>query len=265
MSDEKPFIDVNFQEFSDSVLKGNEHVLDQTAMTFLEAVRSSIKNWTETLSPKSNLYRAQRGCEWPQDPDDPNPMAMCHPERRMKPNPEKVGPGRANVSRKPAFYAATSELTAIKEIRPWIGALISVGYFQTVRPLRLVNLIDAYLGHRESFIFLTEKFHKKPTPERAKQAAWHFIGEAYSTPVTLDDDPKGYLPTQILAELFKSEGLDGIAFRSSVEARKSGKEVDNEPGESNIVLFNLDDVKQIGGHVAEVTGFDITIDSGPHY
>jgi hypothetical protein len=261
MSDEKPFIDVNFQEFSDSVLKGNEHVLDQTAMTFLDAVRESIENWTEILSSESRLYRAQRGCEWPQDPEDPNPMAMCHPERRMKPDPAKVGPGRANVSRKPAFYAATSEITAIKETRPWISALISVGYFETTRPLRLVNLVDAYLGQRESFIFLTDKFHQKPTRERAEQAAWHFIGEAYSTPVTLDDDPKGYLPTQILAELFKSEGLDGIAYRSSVEASKE----EDEPVEYNIVLFNSDDVKQVGGHVSEVTGFDITIDHGPHY
>ncbi|MFG0286928.1 MAG: RES family NAD+ phosphorylase, partial [Rhodopirellula sp. JB044] len=167
--------------------------------------------------------------------------------------------------RKPAFYAATSELTAIKETRPWIGALISVGYFETVRPLKLVNLVDAYMGEKKSFVFLLNRLHKKLNEENAEQFAWHFIGEAFSRPVTLDDDPKGYLPTQILAELFKSAGVDGIAFRSSVEVSQVDKEADDEPVEFNIVLFNLDDVKQVGGHVSKVTGFDITIDHGPHY
>lgn len=119
-----------------------------------------------------------------------------------------------------------------------------------------MNLVDAYLGQRESFVFLTDKFHQEPTPERAEKAAWNFMGEAYSTPVTLDDDPKGYLPTQILAELFKSEGVDGIAFRSSVEVSHVGKEAEGEPVEFNIVLFNLDDVKQVGGHVTKYTPED---------
>lgn len=265
MSGGKSFVEVNFKEFTDSVLEGNEHVLAQDAMVFLEAVRRSMENWIEVLSRETILYRAQRGCVWPQDPDDPNPMAICYPEKRMKPDPRLIGPGRANVSHKPAFYSATSELTAAKEIRPWIGALVSVGCFQTVRELRLVNLVDAYRGQRESFVFLTERLFQETTPERAEQAAWHFIGEAYSTPVTLDDDPKGYLPTQILAELFKSEGLDGIAYRSSVEPYKTGCKEGEEPVEFNIVLFSSDDVKQESGRVIKVTGFDITTENEPQY
>lgn len=265
MPDQKPFIDVNYREFEKSVLKGNEHILDQTAMIFLNAVRESITNWTEILDSETELYRAQRGCDWPEDPDDPNPLARCYSESRMKPIVEKIGPGRANVSRKPVFYAATAELTAIKEIRPWIGSLISVGYFETVRPLRLVNLVDAYLGPRRGLIFSLNRHRSRLNKEKAEQYAWHFIGDAFSRPVTLDDDPKGYLPTQILAELFKSAELDGIAYHSSVETKKEGTdENDDSPG-FNIVLFNSDDVRQTGGHVAKVTGFEITTDPGPHY
>ena len=54
------------------------------------------------------------------------------------------------------------------------------------------------------------------------------IDEAFARPVTPADDLADYAPTQIIAELFKVHGFDGIAYRSSLG-----------PGH-NIALFDLD-------------------------
>ena len=47
-------------------------------------------------------------------------------------------------------------------------------------------------------------------------------------PVTPSDDDADYVPTQIIAELFKANGFDGIACRSSLGDGR------------NVVLFDLD-------------------------
>ena len=43
---------------------------------------------------------------------------------------------------------------------------------------------------------------------------WMAIDRAFATPVSRDDEPKEYIPTQIIAEVFKSEGFDGITYKS---------------------------------------------------
>ena len=40
------------------------------------------------------------------------------------------------------------------------------------------------------------------------------IDQAFSKPVTSLDDTADYAPTQIIAELFKNNGCDGIAYKS---------------------------------------------------
>jgi len=42
------------------------------------------------------------------------------------PNPEFVGRGRCNEANSPVFYCANSDMTAIIEVRPSIGDLLTV-------------------------------------------------------------------------------------------------------------------------------------------
>jgi hypothetical protein len=49
-----------------------------------------------------------------------------------------------------------------------------------------------------------------------------------------DDESRDYIPTQIIAELFKAEGYDGIAYKSLL----------SDDG-LNLALFNLDDARVI--------------------
>jgi len=47
-------------------------------------------------------------------------------------------------------------------------------------------------------------------------AVWNDINRAFSEPITANDSSADYVTTQILAELFKNEGYDGIAYKSSL-------------------------------------------------
>jgi hypothetical protein len=57
---------------------------------------------------------------------------------------------------------------------------------------------------------------REPEPEERERAVWRDIDRAFSRPVTRCDDTADYAPTQILAELFRENGLDGVAYGSSL-------------------------------------------------
>ena len=79
----------------------------------------------------------------------------------------------------------------------------------------------------------------KPVPEpdasKREEAVWTQIDQAFSEPTTPGDDTAEYVPTQVIAELFKNEGCDGIAYKSAFG--KKGY---------NIVLFNPADAELTG-------------------
>ena len=81
----------------------------------------------------------------------------------------------------------------------------------------------------DTFVF----YFKEPRARLREKAVWHDIDRAFAEPVQPTDDVADYVPTQILAELFRSEGYEGIVFKS---AFADGL---------NIALFNLDDAALI--------------------
>ena len=77
-----------------------------------------------------------------------------------------------------------------------------------------------------------EFYFDEPEPEEREKAVWKQIDSAFALPVSRDDDPTAYVPTQIIAEVFKNEGYDGVAYKSALK----------EDG-FNIALFKLDDAR----------------------
>lgn len=110
----------------------------------------------------------------------------------------------------------------MSEVRPWLGAVISLGIFKIIKKL---SVIDCSVNISD-----TKKVYlENPTPEIREKAVWRDINQAFSKPVDNNEDRSEYVPTQILAELFRDIGFNGIAYKSLL-------------GEGlNIVLFNLDD------------------------
>jgi len=70
---------------------------------------------------------------------------------------------------------------------------------------------------------------------------WGAINAAFSRPVSPSESPMRYLPTQYLSEKLKTEGYDGIAYRSSL----------NKEGH-NVALFDPQAAKCVGCRMFEV-------------
>jgi len=205
-------------EFVQSVTLQGRYIREASADEFLNAVLATSKSRKKTIREQSYLWRAQLGCDWNDDghsDEEPRPFSP----KRMKPQANMATEGRANPKGIPYLYLASDKETAMAEVRPWVGSLISIGLFRTMRKLVVV---DCSADIQEPTIYLGE-----PTPEEREQAVWSDINGAFSMPVSLTDQKAEYVPTQVIAELFKNNGADGIMYRSAV-----GKGL-------NVVLFDL--------------------------
>jgi len=109
---------------------------------------------------------------------------------------------RANPKGIPVLYLSTRAETAMSEVRPWIGLLVSCAVFETTRELRLVDLS---VTDGDGFTF----YFEQPDATKKEEAVWADIDAAFSEPVTSQDDTADYGPTQVISEWFRTNGFDG--------------------------------------------------------
>jgi hypothetical protein len=155
----------------------------------------------------------------------------------MRPLPDRAHDGRANPKGIPCLYLATKEETAISEVRPWIGSYLSVGQFQLLKP---IEIIDCSRYHSD-----TKFYFKEPSKEEIEKAVWTAIDCAFSTPMMRSDDVADYVPTQIIAEAFKKAGLGGIAYKSNFGANGFNVAL-FDPQAADLIncnLYRIDDIK----------------------
>jgi hypothetical protein len=107
-----------------------------------------------------------------------------------------------------------------------MGSFVSRGDFIVLRELRLVNCCEP--RQRLTHIFLEAPHFRVPDPPEREKIAWGEISYAFSEPVTPTDMTAEYAPTQILSDLFRHHGYDGIRYKSLLG-----------PG-YNYALFDLD-------------------------
>lgn len=206
--------------FEDAVKRQARYIRDSEAEGFLIAVAEMATKRVQAIPAQSSLWRAQRGNNWREGDEYMPDEAVPYPPERMKPCKDRAPEGRANPIGIPYLYLASCRQTALAEMRAGKGSLISVGSFKTRRDLRIVNCMT----DDKTQIYLD---HEPPSGER-ERSVWTAIDMAFATPLTPSDDVADYVPTQILAELFKVHGFDGVAYRSSLG-----------PGH-NIALFDLE-------------------------
>ncbi len=127
----------------------------------------------------------------------------------MKPLPEKATDGRVNPRGIACLYLASHKETAALEVRPLIGSYVSVGQFEVLRDIRVVDC-TLYMDPPAKRLQKT-----RTMPEDPEKTVWLDINNAFSKPVERGDDSLDYVPTQILAEAFKRHGFDGVAYKSS--------------------------------------------------
>ena len=210
------------------LFRSTRFVRQPEAEQFLTVLLAQAAGKVEVIRAESYLWRAQLGHDWATRDEDgvsyDEPVGL--PPERMKPLRDRAVEGRANPKGIPYLYAATRRDTALAEVRPWVGAEISAAQLRVSRELRVV---DCTRHRPRSF----STFGMAPE-EHWDDNAWADVDHAFSRPVNLSDDTADYVPTQVIAELFRFGGYDGVAYASAV-------------GEGhNVALFDIDSVEVDG-------------------
>jgi RES domain-containing protein len=213
-----------YSDFARIVRYHRRWAFDGKEAEFLAAVRAACKSRSYNLKSGWRLYRAQIGSKLVSRPPNDDEVdcgieeEQPFPAERMIPDPKLANkPGRANPQGFTYLYLADTPETALAEMRPWVAESLSLALFETKRELRLVV---CKAGAAEVI------FDENPSAEKLDKHVWNDISTAFARPVSQDDRESSYIPTQILAEVFKAEGFDGIVYRSGLERG------------SNVVLFD---------------------------
>lgn len=131
------------------------------------------------------------------------------PDQMGAPPPDRVSSGRINPDGIAYLYVAEKPETALAEVRPWKGAAVSVGRFETTRDISIVSISGVSGSTRAKGEQVDVMNLKIGAFLRAM-----FITNFYFAAPAHQDDRLAYLPSQYIAEAFKNKGLDGIRYDS---------------------------------------------------
>lgn len=128
----------------------------------------------------------------------------------MGPPPREIATrGRANPAGIPYLYTADLEMTAVAEVRPHVGAHVTVCELRPKQELRIADLTRIHQIHSP---FLQLDIDNRIR----KNALLNRLNSVLSEPV----DPKAseieYVPSQYLAEVILNAGYDGIRYQSAI-------------------------------------------------
>jgi hypothetical protein len=238
-----------YERFARKVKGPHRFIRDAEDQGFFTALLQQARtdDRRQVLKPDFPFWRAQLGhCSETRyvDKEDIGNYPCPYSRERMKPLRDRARENRANPKGIPFLYLSNHKKTAMSEVRPWLGSLISLARFQPVRDLTIVNCWTDDEPPKFRIRTGTEPPYKIFRPEDQDRAVWHDIDRAFSEPVTSNDDLSSYVPTQIIAELFRAHEFDGIAYRSAF-----GKG-------HNIALFDLDAVKVVGRALYKVENIE---------
>ncbi|MEY9562270.1 RES family NAD+ phosphorylase [Sinorhizobium fredii] len=242
------FKDVHaYRDFATAV-KGTRRFIQTKAIAgFLRCVSAGSKDRELKLPAGKGLWRAQLGSrDWPRTDGEGHRWVEDAPygPDRMKPLIRNPSEGRVNPRGIAYLYLAADKETAIAEVRPWSGALVSVGAFETKRDLKLVDCARHHgkIGSWGYLLDIPLEEWNSLSQTQIDEAVWADIDNAFSLPVGPGDEFVHYIPTQIIAEQFVADGFDGIVYKSAL----------SEKG-YNVALFRLADADLQRNHLFTVT------------
>lgn len=228
----------SYSRFRFEIARKRRYVRTPEADEFLRVVAATCKTRLRPMAKGMLLWRAQLWVDqedhWrliDDEHDEKIPAPL--PPKRMKPRKDRASEGRVNPKGIPCLYLSTTQDAAMSEVRPWIGSLVSVARFKTNRHLVTV---DCSVAHDQYInLLLDRKWGEPISEEKVDEIVWAAIDQAFSEPVTPSDDVADYAATQSIAELFRSEGYDGVAYKSVFGQAYT------------VALFDLQSVTQLDG------------------
>lgn len=221
----------DFLAFRQEVSLDRRYFRSPRSERFIRAVAATCRTRSRKIAPGSRFWRAQLGHSWSRDANGQGKLPRPHQPERMVPLDDRAPEGRVNAKGIPCLYLATTPETAMSEVRPWIGSTITLGQFETTKELCVV---DCSLVQAEQ--------DDKTEAEQHEATIWAHIDRAFSFPALASDDVADYAATQLLAELFRCEGYDGVIYKSAFGANGF-----------NLALFDLVSACQLGAELFEAT------------
>jgi len=216
----------SYWDFAKKVKLQERFIYNQEVEDFLSTVIKTSSTRETKLDKGGVLWRAQKGYdEIIVDEQLQISVPTAFSPNRMKPLKDKAREGRANPKGIPYLYLATERTSAISEVRPRLGSYVSVALFTLKEDINIIDCSSDVLEKRGIYL------GNEPSDSIKESHVWSDINEAYSTPIEDTDDSADYIPTQILSELFKNHGYEGIAYKSRLGAGH------------NLVIFDLDAVE----------------------
>ncbi|HIF9171981.1 TPA: RES family NAD+ phosphorylase [Photobacterium damselae] len=120
------------------------------------------------------------------------------------PPPQSASSGRINRPGVSFMYCATDKYTAISEVRPHPGDLVSTGKFYLQKDVRIFDLSKS---------LLLDYFHSDKDLD--KYIPFRHLARLINK-VVPPSERQHYSITQLIADCIRQLGFDGIAFQSSV-------------------------------------------------
>lgn len=133
---------------------------------------------------------------------------------------------RASYRYIPYLYCANHPYLSLVEVRPRIGARVSVAEIVVEKDIRLLDFTMS---------------DKPKGMDSVKKNLFHDLSLLYSKPVSEDDEIIDYIPTQYIAEYAKRLGYDGIIYMSSLTPEINESNLDR----FNVVIFDYKTVCKI--------------------
>lgn len=202
----------SYYKFSYSVKSKTRYIFDKESKTFLKAIKNTCQDREMVIPKDSVLWRAQKGHSWrpfEQDGIYIDDIPCPYPQNRMKPLPDSASGGRANPRGIPCLYMANNKETAMSEVRPWLGSIVSLGMFKTNSDFKIIN----FSSQKDTS---TKLYLKEPPLQERVRCVWSDMDNAFSKPIEGNELKSEYAPTQIISEYIKSLNYDGIAYKSSL-------------------------------------------------
>ena len=248
---------LSFRQKTKRKIRHLKYFHDNETQVFFNAILDTAQERIQIIPKGQKFWRAQLGCnDWPACDTDGTIIdynAVPYSPERMKPLADKVFEGRINSKGIPCLYLATNEKTAISEVRPWVGSYVTVAQFKTLRELKVIDCSCGKIDPMNVSVTDMDKLWKlrPPTPEDAIKTIWRWIDKAFSEPVEDDDKITDYVPTQIIAELFKANDFDGIKC-DGIQYQSLFN------GGKNLALYDIGSAEQIDDRkVIQVTKIDV--------
>lgn len=160
------------------------------------------------------------------------------------PNPDNQS--RGNPPGISYLYASSDGKTAVAEKRPARKSVLSLAELRTTKELSLVDLCSVpYLKSPFGVEFLSNELRTR--------RLLRVLGSELSRPVSTEDSPSEYLPSQFLCEFILDSGYDGVIYSSGYGPGKNYLIFDTKAAEPNKVML------------VEVQDSNVFFDSGNVY